>query len=204
MKNIFIIFKRCCKVVSRDRGLGYFFLIGIFLLSFSINGKNVEDSNKVVGEKFLIRNPVLVGSMSLLPGGGQLYSRHYIKGGLFIGSEILLGSVAFFWHNTHKQRLDNSFLYSKLSEMAPNEKESLSMRELAFLWNYDARVAKYSRDNAISWFIGAYVFNIFDALECSNFFKNDEKKEPAKAAYFGIIPGGGQIYNGALSKAGFI
>lgn len=181
-----------------------YFLIGIIFFSFSINGNDIEDSNKISEEKPVIINPVLIGSLSLVPGGGQLYSKHYIKAGLFLGSEIVLGSIALFWHNTKKERENYSLSYQYLSEIAPTKKDSLALRELSSLWNYDAIVARYNRDNALAWFFGAYVFNILDALECSNYFKNDEKKEPVKAAYFGIIPGGGQIYNGAFSKAGFI
>ncbi len=40
-------------------------------------------------------NPLLTTGLSLIPGGGQIYTGHMIRGPLFLGSEIILGSVAF-------------------------------------------------------------------------------------------------------------
>jgi hypothetical protein len=39
-------------------------------------------------------NPVLTTSLSIVPGAGQLYTRHFTKGFIFLGTEALLGSQA--------------------------------------------------------------------------------------------------------------
>ena len=48
-----------------------------------------------------VYNPLTLGlSSAIIPGAGQVYSRHYIKAGLFLGLEATLGSMAYFWNQS--------------------------------------------------------------------------------------------------------
>ncbi|MBD3319707.1 MAG: hypothetical protein GF350_01270 [Chitinivibrionales bacterium] len=77
--------------------------------------------------------------------------------------------------------------------------------------NYD--LARFDRREARKIFYhmafgmaGCTYFNIMDALQSSGYFHDELPRNPAVAGWLAAIPGlgMGQIYNGALSKAGMI
>jgi hypothetical protein len=76
----------------------------------------------------------------------------------------------------------------------------------AELKRYNRRAAKYNMYQAIGWNIGLYLFNISSAAGYSQYFKNDEPRNPIMAGWLSAVPllGLGQIYNGSVSKAGII
>ena len=152
-------------------------------------------------------NPLLTGSLSaVLPGAGQGYTGHYIKAGSFLALEVTTALVARSWYNIEGVRKGNADFYERLSLIVSGKADSLSNREEAALWRFDAFGARYSMYNSLSWMIGGYIYNILDAVACSRAFFSDDEKNPATAAWLSAIPGLGlgQLYNGATGKAGMI
>lgn len=153
------------------------------------------------------RNPLVSGALSaVVPGAGQVYNRRFVKAGAFIALETISASVAHFWYRTSHIRRDNADVYSLSMSLSRNWNDSMMLREEARMERFDAINARYSMYNALSWMIGGYVYNIFDAVGASRYFVSDTKKSTVKAAWLSAIPGLGlgQLYNGSVSKAGMI
>ncbi len=77
-----------------------------------------------------LRNPWLTTSLSLIPGGGQVYSKKYISGGLFLSTELLLGTVMINrysrYENSRQPYVDafttfdrSRYILTKMEEPAP-------------------------------------------------------------------------------------
>jgi hypothetical protein len=167
-----------------------------------------DSSNQALpGSQKEHRSPILSGALSaIVPGGGQIYNRRYIKAGAFVALEAIFGSVANFWYQTSQFRESNSDEYSLAVAYSTNWNDSMMMREKARMLKFDALSARYSMYNALSWMIGGYIYNIFDAVGASGYFDSDTEKSPVRAAWLSAIPGLGlgQLYNGSVSKAGMI
>ena len=178
---------------------------GIASYAGGSSGKALNDSGSIPLKTW---NPLLTGGLSAaLPGAGQAYSGHYIKAGAFLAVEVITASVARFWFRTGKERNDYADDLERQSLLrAFNRADSLSAREDAELWRYDAFTARYSMYNALSWMIGGYAYSILDAIGCSRYFVTDDEKRPITAAWLSAIPGLGlgQLYNGAPGKAGMV
>lgn len=76
-----------------------------------------------------------------------------------------------------------------------------------------ADTARYKRDKlrfgayqSWWWAASCYVYGVMDAIDKTGAFDDDEPRSPTVAGWLSAIPflGLGQIYNGALSKAGMI
>lgn len=160
------------------------------------------------------------GLSALLPGGGQLYCSQPLRGGLFLTAEITMGLVAanrlaaYGIEDDEVNRL-NAATDRYRSQLRAAQTDSIR-NEIAMVYNeyrmatklarHDRRGAKCSFYHAVGWLSGSYLWNILNALQCSNAFHDDGPRVPARAAWLSAIPalGLGQIYNGSLSKAGMI
>jgi hypothetical protein len=152
-------------------------------------------------------SPVIAGAASfILPGAGQVYTRHYVKAVFFIGMEAILGSMANFWRITAQSRDADEKKYRSFASADTNPVVKASDMEESFLSHHDAIESRYSAYEFLTWTAGGYVFNILDAMGSSNFFNNSKEKKPGTAALLAAVPGLGlgQWYNGALSKAGMV
>lgn len=158
---------------------------------------------------------------SLLPGGGQYYTGHYIRGGFITAAELLLAYEVYFNKSFQKDRVkeqvrpyqDSVAIYTEKIMTAPN-RDSLSsfherrnkylnrVRELndKKMEQEDLRVA----ENA--WLFGIHLYSMFDAFGIwyNNNYRNTELRSMGKAVLWGIIPGFGQMYNGEFGKAGLV
>ncbi len=76
-----------------------------------------------------------------------------------------------------------------------------------------ADTARYKRDKrrygayqSWWWAASCYVYGVMDAIDKTGVFDDDEPRNPTLAGWLSAVPflGLGQIYNGALSKAGMI
>ena len=135
-------------------------------------------------------NPVITGGLSaLVPGGGQIYTGHYIKAGAFIALEAITAAVANFWFRTSEFREEEADLYKLLADISLSQNDTIMNREEASLLRFDALNARYSMYHALSWMIGGYVYNIFDAIGSSRYFSSDSEKSAVKAAWLSAIPG---------------
>jgi len=154
-----------------------------------------------------VRNPFLCAALSAaVPGAGQFYTRHYVKGTAFILLEAISGSMAGYWYRTMNERMDEADEYEEVFELATEWNDRALKAEEWALKRSEVRSARYSMYNALSIFVGGYVYNILDAVEKSGRFVSDEKRNPAVAGSLAAIPGFGlgQMYNGAFSKAGMV
>lgn len=143
---------------------------------------------------------------AIVPGAGQFYTGHPIKGSAFVALEVSTALVARFWYTSAQEMLSKSSLSLKLAPLAIDNNTSLLLQEGALMYRYDARRSRYNMYNSLSWMIGGYVYNILDAMNSSRRFKSDIERSAKKAAWLAAVPGCGlgQIYNGEISKAGVI
>jgi TM2 domain-containing membrane protein YozV len=200
------------------------------MLTVQRDSAAIADTETVRARDTLTHNPVLAGALSaVLPGAGQIYDRHYVKGALYLLTEAGLVSYAVVWYGTGRDynpsiaRLDSvykSFVVGpgdSLDASAYREHDStgagIDSTDTVTIYRLCADTARYRRDRryyiayqAAAWAAGAYLYAIMDALEKSNRFRNDAPRNPVLAGWLSAVPGLGlgQIYNGKLSKAGMI
>jgi len=169
-------------------------------------------------------NPLVSGAVSMvIPGAGQLYTKHYIKSGTFVASQAISGYLGFWWNNEKDLRQSIADAYKDSADIYMKEaftvslsgdssassellQASLGYQERAGLQHHSAFEAEARSINAFAWAIGVYVYNIFDAVGSSNAFIDQKERNPLTAGWLAAIPvlGLGQLYNGAISKAGMV
>lgn len=168
-------------------------------------------------------NPAIALTASLLfPGGGQIYTRHYIKAGLFLASEIgvgLFGYQRYIYASTLKKNSDSiAAIWKTLKDSvaitrSPIDSTKNDTNEVGFFWKLKADSARFEENDtrnvlfqSLAWMAGIYYYNILDALQAAGVLRDSSKKNPTVAGWLSAIPGLGlgQIYNGELSKAGMI
>lgn len=153
-----------------------------------------------------VKSPLLLGTLSaVLPGAGQFYTRHYIKGVLFLGAEISMALYSRYWFQNYQTQLDNAAPSASLRAQLPETGQLENDQEVAIGY-HDALSAKYSMYVGLSWLVGGHLWNVGNAVQGSGFFTSDATKNPQKAALLAAVPalGLGQLYNESISKAGMI
>lgn len=152
-------------------------------------------------------NPAWAGIASaLLPGAGQFYTKKYFKAGTFVALEAITASIASHHYKNYRSLYDSyKNMQSGVSD-AKSPLDSAILREDALLEYGNARESKIHMYNTLSWMVGGYVFNVLDAVNSTSFFDNSDTKDPRVAGWLAAIPGLGlgHLYNGSLSKAGFV
>lgn len=159
--------------------------------------------------------------LSILPGGGQFYTEHYVRGGFIAGIEIALFYEVFF---------NKSFQYDRVMEQAAPFRDSVSyytekmikassrdsLRYYQQKRNENAnRVRTYSdkkmeqedlRKAETAWLYGLQLYSMFDAFGIwyNNNHRSVEPRDMKRALLWSIIPGFGQMYNGEFGKAGLL
>lgn len=149
------------------------------------------------------------GLSTLLPGGGQVYTGHYLKAGAFVVLEVSTALNAQYWYRSMRSREESMALLRTESLIAEINKDTIqkirSLEEVN-MNKYGRKRARYNMYNALSWMISGYVYNILDAVNSTGYFKSDDERSPLKAGWLAAIPGLGlgQFYNGEISKAGMV
>ncbi len=168
-------------------------------------------------------NPIIsTGLSAAFPGIGQFYCKRYIRGSVFILSEIISALIITYRVNNYQGILtdnindlahqiylinDSLKLFASDSILYEKYNDSLNCTEIEYhLARYTRRQVRYNIYNSIGWMVGFYLWNILDAFGCSNFYFSNEPKNPGVAAGLSAIPflGLGQLYNGSFAKAGVI
>ena len=215
----------------------------IILISISLSAANtidttektmakdsIKDIFRTPNNNFVTKNPVTSAAISaILPGGGQIYTGNYIKSGMFIASEVIIGLVAYNRYivakdlsKSIKVLQDSMNLFKDMINVTrdsvrnkSNTMDSIhydtTFLALRYQMNYEYN-RFLDRDNrcfiyqSLAWMGGLYYWNILDALKNTKYFMNDNPKKPSTAGWLAAIPalGLGQLYNGELSKAGMI
>ncbi|MBD3243861.1 MAG: hypothetical protein GF331_24935 [Chitinivibrionales bacterium] len=179
------------------------------------------------------RNPLLAAGLSLaMPGAGQFYNRRYVKGVLYLGTEV---GLAFYGYNRYKEareldpevsRLDQRYRHlldslggidtsTYIYDSVPGFPDSVQAtdRPGPTVFRMAADTARFKRDRlrygayqSWWWAASCYLYGVMDAIDKTGVFDDDEPRNPQIAGWLSAVPflGLGQIYNGALSKAGMI
>lgn len=179
----------------------------ILVIAFAVSGS--QDSSRIIIPDVKLKaesksgDPFIIGGMSMLiPGTGQILSRHYFKAGTFVALEAITASMAGYRFNLAHQYRDLAEKYDLIAKLDT----TMSNREKAIGARYNELESRYVGYNALSWMIGGYVFNVLDAINGTGIYKNSEYRSPVTAGWLAAVPGLGlgQIYNGSLSKAGMV
>jgi hypothetical protein len=170
-----------------------------------------NDSDTVTVAKLRLYDPEAVaGASFIVPGLGQITTQHYIRPVFFLAAESILASMTYFWNQTAIGSEQTVGDYIALSQGdVPHGLtviDSAEDVERARLQHYSTLTSRFSAYNYLTWLIGAHIYNVLDAVDCSNHFKDEEPRSAGKAFWLATIPGLGlgQIYNGDWSKAGII
>jgi hypothetical protein len=152
-------------------------------------------------------NPFVAGAASLvLPGAGQIYTRHYVKAGFFLALEGAFGGFVYFWKRTAGDRDadEKRWLLQAASDTAALARAQ--HMEESYLSRHGAVDARLSMYTYMAWAAGGYLFNVLDAVGSSNVFRDSKHRSATTAALLAAVPGLGlgQWYNGSLSKAGMV
>jgi hypothetical protein len=161
------------------------------------------------------KNPVIPATASLIvPGAGQVMTGHYVKAGFFIALESIFTGQALYWRangifrdNEARRLFSSSMSFWEASDSTKRSRiDSVTYGEELRLNRHGAMDMKFSSYNFTVWAVGAYIYNVLDAVNSSNYFKNSDTRNPGTAALLAAVPGLGlgQLYNGSVSKAGMV
>ncbi len=175
-------------------------------------------------EDWRIENPPLsygktLALAALIPGGGHIYSKHYVRAGFLFGIEGLLLGQAFFsqpslFKNQNKQILD--FIeksYDSYRALINNPDSLDAAREMKeALYNareiQDKKMAQMDLTKSfIAWGLGMHFYGFMDAFEIAKNSrgKKEESLSGETAFWRGLVfPGGGQLYTGRYGKFGML
>jgi|WetSurMetagenome_2_1015567.scaffolds.fasta_scaffold00241_7 hypothetical protein len=169
------------------------------------------------GIAIMTYNPAVALAASMaFPGEGHFYTGHYFKGLLYLAAEVgvgIFGYTQYVQASWLKHNADSAAALAAAHRNWTRPAGDTTMIDSAFYFKLDADGARMEEKEvrnvvyqSLAWMAGIYYYNVLDALQCTNLFKNDAKKSPATAMWLSAIPGLGlgQIYNGELSKAGMI
>jgi TM2 domain-containing membrane protein YozV len=156
---------------------------------------------------------------ALLPGAGQIYGAHPVRGGFLIGLETLLGGLALYselvdiphWRDQAKTALDSAdalfIRESREPETVGLEKDRIGQIDFA---RKRAQLASQQADLANSqfaWALGLHLYGILDAAEIAYLSRHRDTKTRSvrRAMTYGMLfPGGGQLYNRRYGKFGML
>lgn len=157
---------------------------------------------------------------ALLPGAGQIYGSHPVRGGFLIGLETLLGGLAIYsqlvdiprWRDQAGEALDSADHYFIRQSLYPDSAalfESRRTRQIAFA-RERSQLASQQADLAnsqIAWALGLHLYGVMDAAEIAYLSRHreSETRSVKRAMAYGLaFPGGGQLYNRRYGKFGML
>ena len=195
-------------------------LVFFFILSFSWANtfEKLEDTVEV--DSVRLYNPYLTTSLSLIPGAGQIYTKHYTKGGIFFATELLMGTQSLMRWRWYHQSFDTYYAASKYydstltefnkipdSSVTATDSTNLALAyHSKYLSEFDIEKSRIDYINWSTWFGGIFLWNLIDAAGVSNRFDGVDNPSPKRAALLSAIPftGAGQFYNGQFFKGAMV
>lgn len=158
---------------------------------------------------------------SVLPGGGQYYTGHYVRGGFITAIELGLVYDVFFNKSFQNDRVMEQArpFQDSVSRYTQLIMESSSRDSLNYYYNrradYVSRIRAYSdkkmeqedlRKAEMAWLCGVQLYSMFDAFGIwyNNHHRSVELRDMKKALLWALLPGFGQMYNGEFGKAGLL
>lgn len=152
----------------------------------------------------------------LVPGGGQFYGGHAVRGGFLVGLETILFGLSLYTYWVDLPHLDRetnrlldsanaAFDYMTRHPDQPSKFESWVALARA---NSSQRVKQADLANSeFAWALGLHLYGIADALEIARRSRDSESqvRSVRRALGYGLVfPGGGQLYNGQYGKFGML
>jgi TM2 domain-containing membrane protein YozV len=170
-----------------------------------------------------VENPPLEYSKAIalgafLPGGGQFYGGHPVRGGFLVGLEGLLVGLAIStyavalpkWDREAKLALDSAasaFRRGAVENNAPALADFENQMQIA-RDKVSLRVRQADLANSqLAWALGLHAYGLLDASEIVRKSRTDtlEKRSVRKAFALGLLfPGAGQLYNHRYGKFGML
>jgi hypothetical protein len=155
-----------------------------------------------------------------LPGGGQFYGGHPVRGGFLVGMETALAGFALYsqladiprWKAQVRDALDSADLLFAEAARYPDQYPGLEIRRRAKITFARERndIAEKQADLArsqLAWAIGLHAYGILDAMEIVYLSRNPapRTRSARHALYRGLtFPGGAQLYNQRYGKFGML
>lgn len=157
---------------------------------------------------------------ALVPGGGQIYGKHPVRGGFLIGMETLLTGLAAYsnlvdiphWRNQAKDALDQADLLFLEQSVQPESTATLEAerrKQINFARDR-SRLAAQQQDlvnSEFAWALGLHVYGMLDAagIAWRSQHPDPEPRSVRRAMAMGLLfPGGGQLYNHSYGKFGML
>lgn len=153
---------------------------------------------------------------ALIPGGGQFYSGHPVRGGFLLGMESLLFGLSLYSYFVDLPNLDretNRLLDSadaSLGKIKTDPNQQANFQGWVQLARANAAQRLQHADLANSefaWAVGLHFYGMADAFEIANQShpKDFQPRSAQRAMWCGLaFPGGGQLYNGRYGKFGLL
>jgi hypothetical protein len=161
-----------------------------------------------------------IGLSALVPGGGQIYGKHPVRGGFLIGMETLLAGLAVYsslvdiprWRDLANEALDSADILFLEQSLNPDNASTLEPRrkaKIAFARDRSQLAAQQQDlvNSQIAWALGLHMYGMLDAAEIAWLSRhgNTESRSVRRAMFYGMIfPGGGQLYNHRYGKFGML
>ncbi len=170
-------------------------------------------------EAGILSYPKAILYSAIAPGGGQIYSRHYIRSGFLIGLETFLLSDALIYRKEFfrsknqeiQNHLDSSLPYLQEYSLHPGNQNALdSYKKFILKARTQLDLKKKHQDlmkSEITWSLGLHFYGIVDALEMVQKSRHPQPVtlSGTKAFWLALaMPGAGQIYNGKYGKFGLL
>lgn len=155
---------------------------------------------------------------AFLPGGGQFYGGHPVRGGFLVGLEGLLLGLAIStyavalpnWDAEARDALDSaaSALRRGARENDPAALNAFEDQMQIAREKVSLRVRQADLANSqLAWALGLHAYGLLDAVEIVRKSRTDtlETRSVSTAFWAGLLfPGGGQLYNHRYGKFGML
>lgn len=162
--------------------------------------------------------PLAIGLATVIPGGGQFYGGHPVRGSFLVGMETLLAGVAIYTYKVDLPRRGREIRGNLDSADAAAARWALSgssTDRAAFeTWTLEARRNANLRlqyadlaNSQLAWAAGLHLYGIADAIEIAKRSRDPLPPERSvrRALLYGLVfPGGAQLYNGSYGKFGML
>lgn len=157
---------------------------------------------------------------ALLPGAGQIYGHHPVRGGFLIGLETLLGGLALYselvdvprWREQARNALDSADIYFIRGNAFPDSAAAFDSRrrnKVAFA-RERSQLASQQEDlvhSQFAWALGLHLYGVLDAAEIAYLsrHRDTESRSVKRAMLYGLaFPGAAQLYNRRYGKFGML
>jgi hypothetical protein len=161
-----------------------------------------------------------IGFSAVLPGGGQFYGSHPVRGSFLLGLETVLAGLAIYsqahdiphYRDQAETALDSAdALFIEQTKNPENAAQLEAQRNAQIEFaRKRSQLASQQQDLAnseLAWAVGLHFYGIVDAAEIAYLsrHRDTETRSVRRAMTYGLcFPGGGQLYNRRYGKFGML